>query len=184
MTGTLLYLVRHAESAPSREVAEPHWPLSPRGVLQANELVSTLLPLGISQVVSSPYRRAMATLEPFAATTGTTIQIEPDLRERKLTHAPAADWQRLLERAWREPAHAEPDAESNIDCQERVLACLTRTAKRLEGHVIVAASHGNAIALMLNSIDPGFGYEQWRAMKNPDCFTLRYEQRRWHWLRD
>ncbi|NJN50741.1 MAG: histidine phosphatase family protein [Gammaproteobacteria bacterium] len=180
---TTICLVRHAQSAPSDDVAEADWPLSTLGEQQAQALIETLAPLDITEVVSSPYRRAVATLQPFASHIGASIVIEHDLRERLLTLDPHADWQRMLEYHWRNPHHAEPGAESNVACEQRVRSCLTRIAQRLTGKNVVVASHGNAIALMLGAIDPSFGYEGWRSMKNPDCFRLRYESQRWHWLR-
>lgn len=184
MSATTIYLVRHAASAPSALVPESDWPLSDAGNRQAQALVPQLAQLAIDQVITSPYRRAVATIEPFARTANLPITTEIDLRERKLTESTDDDWLALLKRVWDNPTHAEPNCESNVDCQTRVVACLTRLARAHPGRTIVAASHGNAISLMLNTIDPSFGFEDWRAMRNPDCFALRYSQSRWHWLRE
>ncbi len=184
MSETIVYLVRHAESAPSARVPESDWPLSETGEQQAQALVPQLGRLNIDHVVTSPYRRAMATIEPFSRAVSLPIMTEIDLRERKLTESTAEDWLALLKRVWENPTHAEHNCESNIDCQTRVVACLSRLAQTHGGRTIVAASHGNAISLMLNAIEPTFGFEGWRAMRNPDCFALRYSQARWHWLRE
>lgn len=184
MSETIVYLVRHAESAPNARVPESDWPLSETGEQQAQALVPQLARLNIDHIITSPYRRAMATIEPFARIAKLPIATEFDLRERKLTEATHDDWLALLKRVWDNPTHAEPNSESNVDCQTRVLACLTRLARTHSGRTIVAASHGNAISLMLNTVDPTFGFNDWRAMRNPDCFALRYSQSRWHWLRE
>ncbi len=39
---TVCYFLRHAESAPTAELPEPEWPLTPRGRLQAQELAASL----------------------------------------------------------------------------------------------------------------------------------------------
>ena len=59
---TRLYLVRHAESAPSPDLPEPEWPLSDDGRVQAEALVPTLAKLDISAAYSSPYPRAVDTV--------------------------------------------------------------------------------------------------------------------------
>jgi 2,3-bisphosphoglycerate-dependent phosphoglycerate mutase len=45
-------------------------------------------------------------------------------------------------------------------------------AKKHNGVTLLLVSHGNAIALYLNSIEPSFGYDGWAAMKNPDVFRV------------
>jgi len=179
-----LYLIRHAESAPDFTIEEALWPLSDTGRQQAEHLVDALAPLPITRVVSSPYRRAIATVEPFARRLGAEIHVEHDLRERNLTHGrPDADWRALLERSWRDFDFAEPGAESSRVCQQRVHACLTRLATECPAETFVVASHGNAIALMLTAIEPNFGHAGWQAMRNPDGFRLRHDGRNWHWDR-
>ena len=47
------------------------------------------------------------------------------------------------------------------------------------GHRLPAvASHGNLISSVLRAADPGFGFEAWRALKNPDLFELEFESGR------
>jgi 2,3-bisphosphoglycerate-dependent phosphoglycerate mutase len=176
-------MIRHAESAPDPKVPEPDWPLSERGQRQAIDLVDALAPLPVTRIVSSPYPRALATVKPFALTRYLEIDLEADLRERKLTEDPNADWQALLRAAWQDFDRHEPNCESSAMCQARVRHCLSIIAARHAGETIVAASHGNAIALMLTSIDPDFGYAGWRSMRNPDAFMLSYEAGDWHWHR-
>ena len=36
------------------------------------------------------------------------------------------------------------------------------------------AAHGNIIAAVLGAIDLDFGFEQWRAMKNPHLYRLSF----------
>ncbi|MGB2497898.1 MAG: histidine phosphatase family protein, partial [Planktomarina sp.] len=38
----------------------------------------------------------------------------------------------------------------------------------------IVAAHGNLIAAVLGAIDPDFGFEQWRAMKNPHLYCLSF----------
>ena len=42
------------------------------------------------------------------------------------------------------------------------------------GRKIAIASHGNAIALYLNSLDKTFGFQGWASMKTPDVFSVDY----------
>lgn len=40
------------------------------------------------------------------------------------------------------------------------------------GQHVLIASHGNAIGLYLNHLDPAFGFEAWRAMRMPDLYAV------------
>lgn len=179
---TTIYLVRHAESAPSPQVPEPDWPLSARGVAQAEALVPVLRGLGARAIYASPYCRAIATVEPFAAALGLTVSAVDALRERSLGGLfPDADLPAIFQRCWAEPAFAPPGGESNAACAQRVAAALAELAARHAGEAIVVASHGNALALFLGTIDASIGIAYWRAMRNPDLFCVVYDGDRPTW---
>jgi len=171
---TRVLLIRHAESQPDAGLAEPDWPLNSTGQQQSKALAGTLQAQGVEVVYSSPYRRAVDTVRPLAAAAGLPISIEDDLRERKLTDGFRADWKTLVEKAWADWSFALPGCESGLDCQARVRACVDRLARENSGRTIALASHGNAIALYLSSLDETFGFKGWKSMKNPDIFLVNY----------
>jgi 2,3-bisphosphoglycerate-dependent phosphoglycerate mutase len=171
---TTILLVRHAESAPSADLPEADWPLSATGMQQAQHLVEALRPWPIGVVFSSPYRRAVATVEPYAQQAGLRVHLLADLRERKLAEGLRPDWAALLQRAWADFSFALPGGESGLACQRRMRDCLDGLAARYPTDTLLVASHGNAIALYLNSLDAFFGYAAWVAMRNPDVFRVVY----------
>ena len=179
---TEIFLVRHAESTPSTDIPEADWPLSPTGVLQAQHLAEALQPWQIDAVLSSPYVRAKATVEPFAQAAGLSVQVMAELRERKLTEGQRDDWFAMLQRAWADFSFALPHCESGYDCQQRMCHCLAQLAANHTGQTLLICSHGNAIGLYLNSIESSFGFEAWAAMQNPDIFWITYDagQPLWH----
>ncbi len=171
-----IYLLRHAESAPSLDVPEPDWPLSDNGRTQAEKLIPVLVELPISAVYSSPFPRAIDTVRPFADQVGLPVNLVEDLRERRLSSsmAPLPQWRAMLKKAWAEFDWAPPGGESNTQCRHRMSASLRGLAAAHPGEAVLAASHGNAIALFLNSIDPSFGFAEWAAVRNPDLFLVTY----------
>ena len=179
MTSTRLLLIRHATSAPDPDLPEPDWPLSPKGESQAQDLIHDLSVHRVTTIYSSPYLRAVDTVTPLARALGLPIVLENDLRERKLTNGAHDDWRQALVRSWDDFDFALQGCESSRTCQRRVRACITRLAEAHHRQTIALASHGNAIALFLNSIDPNFGYDQWHAMQNPDVFELEFKSDVW-----
>lgn len=182
---TEIFLIRHAESTASKDIPEADWPLSPAGVRQAQHLAEALKPLQIDAVLSSPYVRARATVEPFAQTAGLSVQVIADLRERKLTtrwQDQRDDWFAILQHAWADFSFALPHCESGYACQQRMCHCLAKLAANHRGQTLLICSHGNAIALYLNSLESSFRFEAWAAMQNPEVFRIIYDAGRplWH----
>ena len=80
--------VRHCQSSGQA----PDAALTAQGAADATALVARLAPFGIDALHSSPYLRAIQTIEPFAARRALPINIEFDLRERRLSAEPLGDW--------------------------------------------------------------------------------------------
>jgi 2,3-bisphosphoglycerate-dependent phosphoglycerate mutase len=117
MDRTEIFLVRHAESMPSKEIPEADWPLSPVGVWQAQQLANALKRLKIDAIFSSPYARAQATVAPYAQGVGLSVCVTAALRERKLTEDSRDDWLAILQKSWSDFSFTLPHCESSADCQ-------------------------------------------------------------------
>ena len=178
---TTILLIRHSESAPVNNLAEADWPLSPIGHRQAASLADELINAGIVGVISSPYIRAMDTVQPLADHLGYPIVLLNELRERKLCDDIRDDWHDLIKKAWSDFNFALPNCESGFDCQQRIQKCLKDLAVQYAGETIAVCSHGNAIGLFLNYIDPSFGFAKWKNMKNPDIFCIDWRNGRPVW---
>lgn len=111
-------------------------------------------------------------MQPLAERLGLEIHERVDLRERLLSPTPRADWLACLERSFAEPAYALPGGESGCLAQQRVVAVLEAIAVDHAGKTVVAASHGNLIALALARYDESVGFAFWRAMSMPAVFPL------------
>ena len=177
--GTTVYLLRHAESTVVPALPESDWPLSEAGVQQADDLRATLEPLGIDHVVSSPFVRAVETVRPFCQAAGIELQIDSELRERRLSGRWIRDFEGIVRKTWEDFDFALPGGESSRACQDRVVGCISRLATVARGRTLLVSSHGNAIALFLNALDPAFGWTEWRAMRNPDLFRTSLNGSRW-----
>lgn len=175
MTKTTIYLLRHAQSAPKAGVPESDWPLSETGAIQAEILVELLHRLQIDKTFSSPFLRARDTVSPFCMSTNTIAGIEEDLRERKLKEEHSVeDWKSLLEKSWKDFSFSLPNCESGFSCQQRISNCISKLVKMNRAKTLLVSSHGNAIGLYLNKLDPSFGFQQWESMRNPDLFKITF----------
>jgi 2,3-bisphosphoglycerate-dependent phosphoglycerate mutase len=106
---------------------------------------------------------------------GLEVQVMDDLRERLLSPDPLEDWYAEVRRTWADFDHALPGGESSRSAQARADRVLGALAARHPGQTIVAVSHGNLIALALNSRDTAVGFEFWDAMEMPAVYDIEVD---------
>ena len=114
-------------------------------------------------------------MEPLAQRLGIGVDLVPELRERQLPLVPAGDFERIVQEAWRLPTGVIADGESNVVAQTRGLSAVRQFIARHAGQHLVVATHGNLMTLILNGLDPSFGYEFWRELSFPDVYELEFE---------
>lgn len=175
-----LYLLRHARPAPDPALPEPEWPLHAEGRDQAEALVPVLASLGITQIVTSPYPRAQATVAPFARASGLIPHVHAGLSERRLCDGLREDWLEQLRLSWQDFSRELPGGESSQACQQRVGAAVADLQARYPDGPLLLVSHGNALSLYLNQLSSAFGFEQWQAMPTPALY--RVSEGRWQQL--
>lgn len=175
-------LIRHAASVPpgTPGYADDDRPLTDAGRAAAEELAFELGEWQVSSIYSSPYARAIETIEPLARLRRMEIHRLDDLRERRLALDQHPDWQTTLERSWTDPDFALPGAESGRTAQRRGIGTLDLLRSRhRDGGRVAAASHGNLISLVLQALEPGVDFAFHMAMPNPAVYRLTHDGARW-----
>jgi broad specificity phosphatase PhoE len=165
----MLYLVRHAHSVYTPDEMRE---LSPSGHEAAGRVAELLAGSSVSRIVSSPYTRAIQTVRPLAERLGISIEIDADLRERVLSTAVLDDFHGSLERVWRDFELAYPGGESSAAAQTRVRNAIDRVLERSDGQSVAVASHGNALALFLRTLDTSIDFEFWTRLSTPDVYEV------------
>jgi 2,3-bisphosphoglycerate-dependent phosphoglycerate mutase len=171
----VIVLVRHAEAVAASDprYEENDRPLSDAGRRAAERLADELATEAVDAIYSSPYTRAVQTVEPLARRTGVEISLVDDLRERLLSPRALPDWRERLQRAWTNFGYALEDGESSAEARRRVTGVLETLRRRHPGARTVVASHGNPIALALHAIVPDqVDFEFWAAMPTPAVYVL------------
>jgi 2,3-bisphosphoglycerate-dependent phosphoglycerate mutase len=112
---------------------------------------------------------------PLADRLGVRPELVPNLRERELPILPASEFDRVVQESWRFPERPTDGGESNATAQIRGLAAVRGVLMRHPGEHVVVSTHGNLLALILNGLDPAFGYDFWRRLSFPDVYRLEFE---------
>jgi 2,3-bisphosphoglycerate-dependent phosphoglycerate mutase len=180
---TTLYLIRHAQALPLPEQNEPDWALSSLGESQARALVAVLDPLGIRRLYCSPYRRCWATLAPFGHAAGVDVALDEGLRERRIAAVWMSDFREVWRRSWEDFSYAHEGGESSQVCRARIAAAVEAIVARHPGEIIGLGSHGNAIGLFMNYVDPAFGVAEATRLRTPEVMKVLHRDGRFSWDR-
>lgn len=170
---TTIYFVRHAHSTYTKEERER--PLSEKGHYDAENVTHLLKDKHIDVVISSPYKRAIQTVQGIANTYHVSIEIEEDLRERLLSSEPVADFNDAIENVWKDWSFAYEGGESNDVAQRRAVICMQSILKKYKGKNIVIGTHGNIMVLLMNYFDSKYDFQFWKTLHMPDVYKLTFD---------
>jgi len=161
------YVIRHCEATGQA----PDAPLTKQGHKQADALAGFFKTIPVDRILSSPFRRAQETIFPVAALHDCPLEIEDQLQERILSTSPLSEWRTALQETFFDFELRFPGGESSREVMERMTSVL-KEASLHPAHHTVLVTHGNAMALLLHTIDSTFGYEDWQQLQNPDVYRL------------
>ncbi|KAA0767339.1 histidine phosphatase family protein [Bacillus sp. AR2-1] len=170
---TTIYFVRHAHSTYTKEERER--PSSEKGLLDTQHVTRLLKDKHIDVVISSPYKRAMQTVQGIANTYNLSIQLEEDLRERLLSKEPVQDFNDALQKVWEDWTFAYEGGESNDVAQRRAVICMQSILKKYKGKNIVIGTHGNIMVLLMNYFDSKYDFQFWKTLHMPDVYKLTFD---------
>ena len=172
-------LVRHAIPVfPGSSGLDDHQrPLIPEGIRDALALAQGLEQTTISAVYSSPYARAIQTVQPLAQSRSLEVQTIDDFREHALARELLADWRESLELAWNNFDHRFPGGETMRETQARGFNALERLKLKHSNGTIAVGGHGTIFSLLLNAIESRIDCEFHLAMPMPAVYTITHDER-------
>ena len=162
----MIYWIRHCATTGQ----EPSAPLTAEGQAQAAHLVDVLATFGITRVVSSPFRRAMQSIKPFAARYSIPVETDERLCERVLSSAPLDDWKAVLRRTFDDADFAATGGETSREAEARVVAAFEDADT--DDRTTAVVSHGNLTALLLRRLGWLMDFEASLRLTNPDVFSI------------
>lgn len=173
---TIIYMVRHGES-PYNEGNERTRGLTPKGKIDIEKVTKLLVGEGIDMIISSPYTRAILSVEGLAEHLNLDIKVLEDLRERHFAAEIIgnAELMSSIRESFNNPDYTLPGGESNAGCQKRAIAVLKPILKEHKGKKIAIGTHGLVMTLMMNHFDPAYGFEFLNQLKKPDIYKMVFE---------
>lgn len=160
------YLIRHCKA----EGQAPDAELTAEGREQAEALTAFFEDIEISHIISSPFTRAIQSIEPLSASRDLPVQIDDRLAERVLSTEDLPDWMEKLEQSFNDFDLKFEGGESAGEAAERGAEVLAEAP----GNAILV-THGNMMGLLLKRFEEAYGFEEWKALSNPDVYVLTIE---------
>ncbi|TSB45530.1 histidine phosphatase family protein [Alkalicoccobacillus porphyridii] len=168
-----IYLIRHCSATGQ----EPEAELTEEGRHQAEKLAEFLAHEEIERVISSPFTRAVQSVNPLVEQKQLELTLEMRLTERVLSKKPLEDWLDKLELSFQDMDQVVGNGESSHTAQKRVVEVLDEVLEGKEERVAIV-THGNLLSLLLNYVDSRYGFKEWRELSNPDVYLVTADEDR------
>ncbi|QHW31581.1 histidine phosphatase family protein [Paenibacillus rhizovicinus] len=177
-TKTNVLLIRHAESAVHLG-ADRTRGLTEQGGEDVLRLTAKLGRLPIDTVVSSPYTRAVLTVQGIADERNLPVLMMEDLRERRLhgedVSLPKATFLEAIKQSFADPDAVLPGGESFREAQSRGVRALQDMLQRFRGQTIAVGTHGNLMTMIMQAYDARYDYAFWQRLTMPDVYRLTFD---------
>jgi 2,3-bisphosphoglycerate-dependent phosphoglycerate mutase len=162
-----IYIVRHCEALGQ----PPESKLTEKGYEQAIELAQIFSNTPIDRILSSPFLRAIQSVEPLSKETNINIELDNRLAERTLSSIDLPDWLEKLNATFDDLDLKYEGGESSKEAMERIVSVVEEAFDSdMENTIIV--THGNVMSLLLKNYYDSFGFNHWKNLSNPDVFLL------------
>ncbi|MFH7819305.1 MULTISPECIES: histidine phosphatase family protein [Neobacillus] len=162
-----IYVVRHCEAVGQSPDAQ----LTDKGLKQAFELCEFFSNIKIDQIIASPYRRAIESIQPLAKRLGLEVEIDRRLTERILSTKNLSDWFEKLRSTFEDIELKFEGGESSREAMNRIVEVVDEIFSRNNDHTVVV-THGNLMSLLFMFYSKDFGFDNWKSLSNPDVFLL------------
>lgn len=159
-----IYLIRHCQATGQAPDAE----LTDEGQKQAQKLAEFLQKRQVIHFISSPFTRAIQSIEPAADRLDLPIEIDDRLAERVLSSEQMPDWMEKLEESFGDEELKFAGGESGKEATERAMEVLAEMKDKT-----AAVTHGNLLGLLLKQIDLSYGFTEWKKLTNPDVYEVK-----------
>lgn len=165
---TRLYLIRHCQASGQ----EPDAALTAEGKIQAEKLAHFLVDASIARIVSSPFVRAVQSIEPLAWRLHLEIELDPRLQERVLSNDHLPNWRECLRETFDQLDLRFPGGESSREAMQRASAAVQDILRQEQMGATAIVSHGNLSTLLLKHFDSAISFSTWEGMTAPDVFCI------------
>jgi 2,3-bisphosphoglycerate-dependent phosphoglycerate mutase len=164
-----IYVIRHGSAEGQSSEAN----LTEKGRLQANRLAEFFTDIKVDRIISSPFLRALKTIEPFAKTRKLAVQVDDRLSERVLSSENLPNWMDKLKETFENLDLVLEGGESSFTAMNRAAGVVHDILKSGDKTTLIV-THGNLMSLLLKYYNNEYGFVEWKRLTNPDVYLLTF----------
>ena len=175
-----IVFIRHGKAAMAGQDHERE--LDEDGIIQANSLKKKLVELGLknTKVYSSPFKRAVQTIDPFLSEkNGNKAIITADLEEIHMPKDEKLSKHQIIEKMWEDELFKVGNGISHSEHFNKIKPFLDEVFNKFksENEDIIMITHGVLIGIILKFFfDIKFGFNDWKKMTMPDIYMLSFDK--------
>ncbi|XQY93072.1 histidine phosphatase family protein [Metabacillus sp. HB246100] len=162
-----VYIVRHCEATGQAAEAD----LTEQGFKQAEELGEFFSNIKVDRIISSPFLRAIHSIENVSEMKNLQIEVDDRLRERVLSTKNLLDWYSKLKKTYDDVNLRFEGGESSQEAMDRIVSLFDEVRKEDSKHIIIV-THGNVMSLLLKHVKETFSFKDWEKLSNPDVYKI------------
>ena len=170
---TELYFVRHAEPDYSNH-DDMSRPLTEKGLRDRLLAAQFLTERNITAVYSSPFKRAVDTVQPLADRLKLPVIADDDFRERRVDSVWVDDFDAFSRQQWADFDFRLTDGETLRTVETRNLAALHRVLNKHSDTAVAIGSHGTALSTLIHHYDSRFGYDAFKKIQKLMPWVVRF----------
>ncbi len=161
---TRVYFIRHCEPN-YKNKNDRERELTEIGLEDRKNITDYLLDKDIDVIFSSPYKRCLDSIKPFAETVKLSINQVENLKERNIGQW-VEDFNAYSFMQWKDFNYKMEDGESLSEVQSRTIVELKNILENNRGKNILISTHGTAFSTIMNYYDKEYNYDTFRKIKN------------------
>ena len=175
-----IVFIRHGKAAMAGQDHERE--LDEDGIIQANSLKKKIIELGLknTKIYSSPFKRAVQTIEPFLSDKNSNkVIITADLEEIHMPKDEKLSKHQIIEKMWEDELFKVGNGISHSEHFNKIKPFLDEVFNKFknENEDIIMITHGVLIGIILKFFfDIKFGFNDWKKMTMPDIYMLSFDK--------
>ena len=175
-----LYLIRHGKA--SMEGADRERVLDEDGIIQATSLCNKIRNQFKDKrirLISSPFRRAVQTIEKLSEDFQADIEKNSSLEEIKIGKDENITKHQIIEKMWSDENFKVSNGSSQLEHVNQIKSELNKILKDFyeNDYNLILVSHGNSIGIILMYfLNQKFTFEDWKNISMPDMYSVSFDE--------
>ena len=175
-----LYLIRHGKA--SMEGSDRERLLDADGIIQASSLCQKIKKKFENQkirIISSPFKRAMQTIENLSQDLSIKIEKSDALEEINIGKDQKLSKHQIIEKMWSNESFKVKNGSSQSEHVEKIKNDINKILENFykSDYNLILISHGNSIGIILKYfLNTNFSFADWKKISMPDMYCLSFDE--------